>query len=72
MLIIFSGSNCYTQDSIIVKGQFLNNSKFTHVIVQKFGVGVYEIAASPINKETGEFRFNIPPDVEPGERGWLF
>jgi thiol-disulfide isomerase/thioredoxin len=57
---------CSAQDSIRISGQFLNNTKFAKVVIQKFGIGVFDIAAVPIEKETGKFSITAPIDVEPG------
>lgn len=57
---------CSAQDSIRISGQFFNNTKFAKVVVQKFGLGVFDIAAVPIDKETGAFTIIAPLDVEPG------
>ncbi len=56
----------FAQDSIRISGQLLNNTRFAKVVVQKFGVGVFDIAALPIDKETGNFSITAPADVEPG------
>jgi len=65
---IFSLSAFYlsAQDSIRINGQLQNNSRFVKVVVQKFGVGIFNIAAVPVNKETGSFSINVPADVESG------
>lgn len=62
----FFATKMYSQDSIRISGQFINNTRFAKVVVQKFGVGVFDIVAVPIDKETGEFSIVTPMDVEPG------
>ncbi len=54
------------QDSIHIRGQLHNNTRFAKVVIQKFGIGVFDIAAVPIDKETGSFSITAPADVEPG------
>jgi thiol-disulfide isomerase/thioredoxin len=56
----------YAQDSIRISGQLHNNTRFAKVVIQKFGIGVFDIAAVPIEKETGKFSITAPMDVEPG------
>ncbi len=54
------------QDSIRINGQLQNNTRFAKVVIQKFGIGVFDIAAVQIDKETGKFSITAPMDVEPG------
>lgn len=54
------------QDSIRIYGQLKNNTKFTKVVVQKFGTGVFDIAAVAVDKETGNFNITAPIYVEQG------
>lgn len=56
----------FAQDSIHIRGQLQNNTRFAKVVVQKFGIGSFDIAALPIDKETGSFSIIAPADVEPG------
>jgi thiol-disulfide isomerase/thioredoxin len=56
----------YAQDSIRISGQLHNNTRFAKVVIQKFGIGVFDIAAVPIDKETGKFSITAPMDVAPG------
>ena len=56
----------HAQDSIRISGQLQNNTRFAKVVVQKFGVGIFDIAAMQIDKETGKFSITAPADVEPG------
>lgn len=63
LLLLF---NLYANDTILIKGKLLNNSKYSKIVVQKFGIGVFDVAAVTINNESGEFIINIPADVEPG------
>jgi thiol-disulfide isomerase/thioredoxin len=57
---------CSAQDSIRISGQLVNNTKFAKVVVQKFGVGVFDIVAIAVDKETGKFSITAPKDVEAG------
>jgi thiol-disulfide isomerase/thioredoxin len=64
--IFFLGSYlCTAQDSIRICGQLLNNSRFAKVIVKKFNIGNYDIAAVPIN-EDGSFSITAPKDIQSG------
>lgn len=55
---------CTAQDSIRISGQFLHNTRFAKVVVSKFGVGSFPIAAVPIQEE--KFSLSAPGDIEPG------
>jgi thiol-disulfide isomerase/thioredoxin len=70
LLIAFSFSlftiQAIAQDSIRISGQLLNNTRFAKVVVQKFGIGVFDIAAVQIEKETGKFSITAPMVVEAG------
>ena len=54
----------FAQDSIRISGQFLHNTRFAKVVVNKFGVGSFPIAAVPIQEE--KFSLSAPGDIEPG------
>jgi thiol-disulfide isomerase/thioredoxin len=54
----------FAQDSIRISGQFLHNTRFAKVVVSKFGVGSFPIAAVPIQDE--KFIIIAPGDIEPG------
>jgi hypothetical protein len=61
-LLVFLQS--YAQDSIAIKGELKNNSRFAKVVVSKFGVGSFPIAAVPIQED--KFSLSAPVDIEPG------
>ncbi len=50
----------YSQDTIVIKGNFKNNTRFAKVIVQKFNIGATNIAVNYIDKETGFFTIKAP------------
>lgn len=54
----------YSQDSIQISGQLLHNTKYAKVLVKKFNVGSFDIAAFPVNNE--KFSIKAPIDIEPG------
>jgi thiol-disulfide isomerase/thioredoxin len=56
---------CQAQDSIRISGQFLHNARFAKVVVKKFNVGSFDIAAVPIQKD-GRFNLSAPKDLEAG------
>lgn len=65
-LIVFNsfGFKLSAQDSIVITGQFLGNTRYSHVVVNKFGVGNLLIASAPIKNE--KFRITAPKNMEPG------
>ena len=54
----------HAQESIVIKGELKNNSRFAKMVVSKFGVGSFPIAAVPIQE--GKFSISAPMDIEPG------
>jgi thiol-disulfide isomerase/thioredoxin len=61
-LLVFMQS--YAQESIVIKGELKNNSRFAKMVVSKFGVGSLPITAVPI--QNGKFSVSAPMDIEPG------
>jgi thiol-disulfide isomerase/thioredoxin len=61
-LLVFLQSQA--QDSIVIKGEFKNNTRYAKMVVTKFGVGSIPIAAVPIQE--GKFSISAPMDIEPG------
>ena len=53
-----------TNDSIVITGHIKNNTKFAKVIIKKFGIGSFDIAAVPIKE--GKFKIAAPFDIETG------
>jgi thiol-disulfide isomerase/thioredoxin len=70
-IFFLSGFYCTAQDSIRINGQLLNNSRYAKVIVKKFNIGSYDIAAFPI-KEDGSFTVTAPIYIEPGVYRFLY
>jgi len=60
----FFSSNSFSQDSISISGFFHNNTRFAKVVIKKFGVGSFDIAATPIKE--GKFKINAPTNIESG------
>jgi thiol-disulfide isomerase/thioredoxin len=54
----------FAQDSIRISGQLLHNTRFAKVVVSKFGLGSFPIAAVPIQEE--KFSLTAPGNIEPG------
>lgn len=54
----------YAQDSIVLKGTFLNNTKYAKVLMKQFGVGNFIVGGSYIQKD--RFVLKLPPSIEPG------
>lgn len=61
---LFFSFYALAQDSIVVKGQFINNTKYAKVLIKKFEVGTFPVAGAEIKDE--KFSFSLPPDIEPG------
>jgi thiol-disulfide isomerase/thioredoxin len=57
---------CTAQDSIRISGQLQNNTQFAKVVINKFGIGSTAIAATAIDKETGNFKIAAPLDIQSG------
>jgi thiol-disulfide isomerase/thioredoxin len=51
-------------DSIIVRGHFINNSKYAKVILKKFDIGSFPIGAATI--KDGFFSISLPSDIPIG------
>jgi thiol-disulfide isomerase/thioredoxin len=64
LLALFVFFQSQAQDSILIKGEFKNNSRFAKMVVSKFGVGSFPIAAVPIQED--KFSLSAPMDIEPG------
>ena len=61
---IFFSLNSFAQDSIVVKGTFIGNTKYAKVLMKKFGVGNFPIGGATIKDE--KFSLSIPTSVAPG------
>jgi thiol-disulfide isomerase/thioredoxin len=55
---------CSAQDSIVVKGKFINNTKYAQVQMKKFAVGSFTVAGAKIKDE--KFSMTLPPDIPAG------
>lgn len=64
IVLVLSSLLANAQDSIHIQGHFKNNTKFAKVVVKKFSVGSFDIAAVPITNEF--FKITAPSDLEPG------
>jgi thiol-disulfide isomerase/thioredoxin len=63
-LWILVSVDCRAQYSILIKGKFINNTKYAKVLMKKFAVGNFPIAAASIRQDS--FALSIPADIEPG------
>jgi hypothetical protein len=61
---LFSPVFCKAQDSIIIKGQFVGNTKFAKVIMKKFDVGNFPVGGAAIKGDS--FKLVLPPDIPSG------
>jgi len=65
LLLFFPAWVSQAQDSIRIRGQLLQNTRFAKVVVRQFGVGTFDIAAFPIAQD-GSFYIAAPLDIQPG------
>jgi len=63
-LLYLASLPVYGQDSILVKGQFVNNTKFAKVIMKKYGVGTFAVGGATI--KNGYFSISLPPEIPIG------
>lgn len=54
----------FANDTIVIQGFFLNNTKYTSVSLEKFDIGSHIVATSIINE--GTFIIEMPSQIEPG------
>jgi len=62
--IVFLHFSAFTQDSIVVKGRFIDNTKYAKVLVKKFDVGSFVVGGVTIKEDS--FKIVIPSDIDPG------
>jgi thiol-disulfide isomerase/thioredoxin len=63
-IFLLSSLHSFAQDSIVVKGRFINNTKYSKVLMKKFGVGNFPVVGAAINQE--RFTLSLPASIEPG------
>lgn len=61
---LFISTVVTAQDSIVIQGEFLSNSRYAKVVLKKFNVGTEDLIAVPIN--SGKFKINLPKTIIPG------
>lgn len=64
LILVFNINFMKAQDGIVIQGELKNNSRFAKVVVNKFGIGSFAIAAFPI--QNNKFKIAVPLDLEPG------
>ena len=64
LVFLLSAFFAYAQDSIVVSGQFVGNTKYAKVLMKKFEVGSFPVGGAAIKDE--KFTLTLPPDIEPG------
>jgi thiol-disulfide isomerase/thioredoxin len=64
LLFLLLSFHAHAQDSIIVKGQFIGNTKYAKVLMKKFDIGSFLVAGAAIKGES--FALALPPDIPPG------
>ena len=62
--LILLSFNLSAQDSIVVKGQFINNKRFAVVVMKKFDAGEIPIGKAIIKNDN--FSLTIPKNIEKG------
>ncbi len=62
--IALGANHCSAQDSIVVKGRFIDNTKYAKVLVKKFDVGSFVVGGVTIKGDS--FNIIIPSNIEPG------
>jgi hypothetical protein len=61
---LFSSSIALSKDSIIVRGRFIDNSKYAKIVMKKFGVGSFTEGNTVVAKNS--FALPLPADFETG------
>jgi thiol-disulfide isomerase/thioredoxin len=64
LLLLFSCFFTQAQDSIVIQGKLEHNTRFAKVVIKKFGIGIFDIAAVPIKE--GSFSIKAPINLEAG------
>jgi thiol-disulfide isomerase/thioredoxin len=64
ILLLSCCCSATAQDSIRISGMLKGNTRFAKIVVKKFGVGAFDIAAVSIQKE--KFSIGAPLNIEPG------
>ncbi|MEY5049817.1 MAG: hypothetical protein RLZZ175_3176 [Bacteroidota bacterium] len=54
----------YAQDSIVVKGTFIGNTKYAKVLMKKFEVGNFPVGGATIKNDS--FKLVLPPQISAG------
>lgn len=66
LFTLLLGLGSYAQDSIVINGKLLHNTRFAQVMVKQYRIGEFAIGAFPIDKETGAFNIIAPKEVLAG------
>lgn len=61
---LLTALHSFAQDSIVVKGQFIGNTKYAKVLMKKFDIGNFPVGGAAIKEE--RFALTLPPDIPPG------
>jgi hypothetical protein len=62
--LLFPCSIALAQNSIIVRGRFIDNTKYAKIVMKKFGVGSFVIGGTVIIKDS--FALSLPANIETG------
>ncbi len=63
-IFIMLNTSSIAQDSIVVKGRFVGNTKYAKVLMKKFGVGSFPVGGAAIRKDS--FTISLPSNIETG------
>ena len=64
LVFLLGWLSCEAQETILIQGQLKGNTKFAKVVVKKFGIGIFDIGAFPIDNE--HFTISFPLAIAPG------
>jgi hypothetical protein len=64
LYILFFNLNLSAQDSIVINGCFIGNTKYAKVLMKKFEVGNFPVGGAAIKKDS--FKLVLPPNIPSG------
>jgi len=64
LYFLFFHLNLSAQDSIVVKGKFIGNTKYAKVLMKKFEVGNFPVGGAVIKNDS--FKIVLPPNIPTG------
>jgi thiol-disulfide isomerase/thioredoxin len=61
---LLTSFHSFAQDSIVVKGKFIGNTKYAKVLMLKFEAGSFPVGGAPIKSDS--FKLVLPPEIPAG------